>query len=138
MILYLIQCNMCGKTHNVSLDKSAEWQQLPPEWFTLSSSDDRSPWHFCTKGCLAQWVGANGAPAQQDITQSKIRRFMLVDGETADEYEAVKFSSGHVVVDFDANHFPQTYSSWDDLKQTQDGDGVTWIDQEVKADANSN
>jgi hypothetical protein len=68
-----------------------------------------------------------------------MRRFILVDGETAEETEGIKWSNGCVTLDL-GNFWPHTqkiqdiwyYASWDDFKAAHDGCGVTWIDQEAK------
>lgn len=136
MIIQLIKCEVCDSSHKIDPhQRPYEWN-LPDSWITLAEgnpqvTDSRT---FCSRDCLAAWLGMTTPAQEPQAPQSKMRRFLLVDGETADEFEAIKFSSGHVSVDFDGNHFPQHFSSWDDLKNYNYGCGITWIDQEVSGE----
>jgi hypothetical protein len=140
----IIQCEACEKQYSIPGSMGeGEWARLDNGWLTVHQAG-REDGHYCSEVCLIKSLGAMPAyialvQAQQhkptDAPQSKMRRFLLVDGETADEFEAIKFSSGHVSVDFDGKHFPMHFSSWDNLKEMNTGSGITWIDQEV-SDAN--
>lgn len=63
MKLTAIKCEMCENSHHISmLRKQAEWQHLPPLWLTLFPADGLDPWHFCSRECLAKWIGAAQIP----------------------------------------------------------------------------
>lgn len=66
-------------------------------------------------------------PEPQEQLDCKARRFLLVDGETADITEGVKWQDGSVTLDGGG----PSYASWDELKATREGSGVQWIDQEA-------
>lgn len=136
----IIQCEECEDQYVIPASMSeGEWANLANGWFILHENPRENSYkedaHFCSVECLKKFFGMSVHPVTTEEPQSKMRRFLLVDGETADEFEAIKFSSGHVSVDFDGKHFPMHFSSWDDLKDKNPGSGVTWIDQEV-SDAN--
>lgn len=119
-------------------------------------------WHFCSHLCLARWTMERivssvdleksedwlvkltdtpvwsivRKPAQQEPQEQpacKARRFLLVDGETADIIECVKWGNGFVGIDPETSnqHGRWFYGSWEEFKTAYDGSGVQWIDQEV-------
>lgn len=77
-------------------------------------------------GTVYQPVTAQATPA------CKMRRFKLIDGETAEEVEGVKWGNGWVTYETEKT---ATFSSWERFKERHEGCGITWIDQEVSADA---
>lgn len=123
MIVTAIKCEECDSTCKIS----ADMPYLPEPWITLHQAYQEDK-HYCSHECARASLGV---PPSQSTPQSKMRRFLLVDGETADEFEGVLFNTGHVSVDFDARHFPMHFKGWDHLKEMNPGSGVTWIDQEV-------
>jgi hypothetical protein len=62
----------------------------------------------------------------------KSRRFLLVDGETADIREGVKWSSGYVSIDPEEAKKNEAWchTDWENFKQAYPGSGVQWIDKE--------
>lgn len=145
MILTILKCEMCDEQHAIRPVQTPT-EGMPPEWLTLYRGDHigQEGWHFCSERCLAHWATgtiAETMKATEDLApQSKTRRFLLIDGETADEIEGVKWSDGHVVLNdqqvVGASRY--IFHGWGDLQATHIGSGVQWIDQEVKDATNSN
>ena len=142
MILHLIKCETCDATHQFEPMMGHVLSQIPRDWLSLYSGDrSEEGYLFCSYDCLKKHLGV-GESAQQEpqlqLPISKARRFMLVDGETADEFEGVRFNSGHVSIDTDLTptHYATHYSSWEAFKVNNPGSGITWIDQEASADVN--
>jgi hypothetical protein len=126
-----VKCDMCGSIWPVV--------ELPDGWYGLARNGDHL--HFCSPICLSQWMlnNVDVGPLvkvkvlSQEQPDCKARRFLLVDGETADIYEGVRFASGHVAVDgLPFTESPYWFESWDSLKEKCPGSGVQWIDQEVQ------
>lgn len=68
---------------------------------------------------------------RQEQLPCKSRRFLLVDGETADITEGVKWENGRVTIEPPYDSGTYTFPSWDRFKESYPGSGVQWIDQEV-------
>lgn len=132
MIVHAFRCETCKKEHPFTSDSlRPDYTQVPAKWIMVVIAGIMS--HFCSRECLAQSLGVHPddlEPAEQP--QSTMRRFLLVDGETADEYEGVKFANGHVAVNgLPLSKSPFWFESWNALKEDCPGWGVTWIDREV-------
>lgn len=136
MIVTAIQCENCDKTHQVArTSRPYEWN-LPAAWITLfqGNPEGQEAQHFCSQACLAQWAGAVApSPAPIEAPQSKTRRFVLINGETADETECVLWNNGRVTIEPPYDTGTYTFPSWDMFKASHPGDGVTWVDPEVSA-----
>lgn len=140
----------------------------PETWNILikGSPHKNEPKHFCSDVCLTQWMFGelalhadtqpdnlpflmnlarvslkmfgSGVPTAEQVPQTKMRRFLLIDGETADEMEGVKWGNEYVSLDPEKmvegkqNHL--FYGSWNKFKDAHPGDGIQWIDQEVKSE----
>jgi hypothetical protein len=120
MRVELIKCEVCDATH------VAEYK-LPHAWIVIRQASQEQD--FCSVECLKKHLGI-GEPTHllSDASQSKMRRFILVDGETADETEGVKWSDGRVTLESRGCSLER----WEDFKSANPGCGVTWIDQEIK------
>lgn len=91
---------------------------------------------FCSIDCLKKHLGVSGPVQPTEQPQTKMRRFWLVDGETADLTEGVKWGDGHVTLNeqsVDAGR--RIFGSWEGFKAAHEGCGVQWIDQEVASEA---
>jgi hypothetical protein len=134
MILHLMKCEMCDATHQFEPMMGHALSQMPRDWLSLHSGDrSEEGYLFCSSDCLKKHLGVGESTQPLEQPATKMRRFLLVDGETADETEGVKWSNGHVSLDpekckTDDDWF---YINWDQLKKYCPGCGVTWIDEEV-------
>lgn len=120
----IIKCEMCENTH------IAEFK-LPHEWIvTRQSSQERD---YCSRACLAKSLGVSSEPHIAPPA-TKMRRFLLIDGETADEIEGVKWGNGCVSIDPEQGKTQDFwfYRDWEEFKAAHDGCGVQWIDQEAE------
>lgn len=131
----VILCDVCHKEQEENL-----WilKKIDPSY----KGDDTNERDFCSLDCLTQWLVTRGVdmPAQQepqDKPACKARRFLLVDGDTAELTEGVRWERGHVTLDSHSQHCsgrfhcPGLFSTWENFKTAHDGSGVQWIDQEV-------
>lgn len=134
MIVHAFRCETCKKEHDFYPDGlRAEYTQVPADWIMTVVAGIMH--HFCCEKCLAKSLGVQPQESTE-APASKMRRFLLIDGETADEFDGVQFSSGRVSVDVGGGDYaPLNFRDWDHLKNSNAGSGVTWIDQEV-CDAN--
>jgi hypothetical protein len=130
----IIQCDTCAKQYDLKDGL------LPASWATLVQRNHYDQ-HFCSYICHADWARKHfgiSEPAQPlEQPQTKIRRFWLVDGETAELTEGIVWSHGEVSLDGGTPHIMNfhcqaNFRNWDDFKKAHSGDGVQWIDQEVK------
>jgi hypothetical protein len=121
----IIQCEICKKEHDAQY-------VLPKEWITTKQTDypgNDIEQHFCSKTCLAKWTGIE---LKQEHPYLGMRRFLLVDGETAEISEGTKYSDDYVSIrTHDESNPACWWSSWEKFKQAHDGSGIQWIDQEV-------
>lgn len=133
MRIELIKCEECDATHR------AEYK-IPHAWIETRRAGTEMQ-HFCSLDCLKKHLGVS-ASAQQSLEQpqTKMRRFLLADGETAEEFEGVLWGNGCVALTPENVGYLQnrTWSSWDSFKHDNQGCGITWIDQEAKEEVSSN
>lgn len=123
MIVTFVKCEQCENKYPIAHNQ--KWD-MPSGWMSLAQKPYHNQWeslHFCSCACLAQWTGVVSSPQT-----TKIRRFLLVDGETADEFEGVLYSSGRVSVDVNGG---VDFRDWEHLKRMNPGSGITWIDSEI-------
>lgn len=133
---YILKCEMCDNNFKLpSAGLARPYEYVMPEgWITLVQGNPQhvEAQHFCSKACIAKWAGVE---PQHTTSPIKIRRFLLVDGETADIVEGVKWGNGRVSLDIEQAKQSKLnlwfYESWDAFKQAHDGSGIQWIDQEV-------
>lgn len=122
----IIQCEICDARHDTR-------RLLPESWVTIKQGSYQTELHFHDSHCLAVYFRfAQLTPQEpQEQFECKARRFLLVDGETADMYEGVKFGNGYVAVNglVLANAW---FNSWESLQEKCPGYGVQWIDKEVR------
>lgn len=60
MILHLVKCEMCDNQFNFHPMQRID-REMPTEWFTVFRGKDiqgQEGWHFCSKGCLREWISA--------------------------------------------------------------------------------
>lgn len=137
MRMIVIQCEVCT---NSCRGGAYEIQSLPDSWVTLIQTH-KDDLHYCSRNCLLTSLQSpltQTLPIRMPLLTSKTRRFLLVDGETADEREGIKWSNGCVSLDPGKGKTDDiwSHSNWDNLKEHYPGCGVTWIDQEASADVN--
>lgn len=137
MILHIFRCETCKKEHPFTPDSlQPDYTQVPADWIMTIGAGIMH--HFCCEKCLSLSLGVHPALLTEQ-PQSKMRRFLLVDGETADEFEGVKWSNGRVSLDLDSPHVLKYhcdgyFPTWEEFKLHHEGCGVTWIDQEVSGE----
>lgn len=143
-ILHVVRCEQyeqCKQEFSFGTNTVAS-DFAPDTWITLFEGNPRlsEGQHFCSKECLFNWiiehwqVGDGFAqPAQQPQEQPacKARRFLLVDGETAELVNGIKWGNGSVTLEGDTPFQSEHFTDWDALKAHYEGSGVQWIDQEV-------
>ena len=136
MIVTAIQCEQCPKTHHLGQAVRA----IPDGWVVLFKQGKEDQ-HFCSYLCLAKWLEVTPAQPISGLLEApatKMRRFLLVDGETADETEGIVWGNGSVTLAYEMPTSPSYkgrplyFNSWEEFKEKHPGDGVTWIDQEVR------
>lgn len=124
------RCDVCRADYDVQYPK-------PIGWITWKIADFdeegvQHERHFCSEKCLRQYLQV---PVQQGQLEYKARRFLLVDGETADIIEGVKWLNGSVALETEIPVRGQADSSdfrdWEEFKAANEGSGVQWIDKEV-------
>lgn len=121
----IIQCEICEQEHDAQYE-------LPKEWITTKQTGypgNDIEQHFCSKTCLAKWTGIIGPQPHTDAIQTKMRRFLLVHGETAEITEGIQWSDGKVDINYGSPH--SAWSNWERFKAGNEGSGVQWIDREV-------
>jgi hypothetical protein len=93
---------------------------MPASWITViqRDKDDR---FYCSQRCFQASLQAQTI----SVPQCKMRRFLLIDGVTADEVEGILWGDGMVSV----AHGGFSLKNWEDFKYYYSGCGVTWIDQ---------
>lgn len=143
-ILHLVRCECyehCKQEYLFGVNMLAS-DLAPDTWITLFEGNPRTSegWNFCSKECLFDWMmehweisGGFKRQEPQEQSECKARRFLLVDGETADITECVLWKDGLVGVDPETSNRDGRwfYASWEDFKANNPGSGVQWIDQEV-------
>lgn len=138
----ILQVVRCELYYECKHEFTASFQDLcmPDDWLVLiqGSTQIHTGMHFCSAYCLMRWYVMCGelvplpAGDKQEQIECKARRFYLVDGETADMYEGVKFGNGHVSIQgLPFTDAPFWFESWESLKEKCPGCGVQWIDREV-------
>lgn len=146
--LHLVRCEQhenCKQEYSFGSNCIAS-DFAPEAWITLFDGKLRGNegWHFCSKECLFDWMmerweisGGFKRQEAQGQLECKARRFLLVDGETADITEGVKWLNGSVALETEipVNGFNNSseFRDWDKFKAANEGSGVQWIDKEVKA-----
>lgn len=136
MRLEVIQCEICEAIHRYAT--STTQYVLPESWLTVKEGDSSAELHFCRDECLAIWLQRRGnaitpkLEKPQEQPACKARRFLLVD-ESANITEGVKWGNGFVVLDHEQLVGASRYlfRNWEELKESNPGSGVQWIDQEV-------
>src|ERR1700738_2772807 len=116
-VITMIKCEMCPEHFLIpSFDARPYEYETPKGWITLIEGNPQrhTGQHFCSKTCLAKWTDVE--PKQNNPT--KMRRFFLVNGDTADVSEGVKWSNGWVTCETEKT---ATFSSWERFKQHHDG-----------------
>lgn len=155
MIVAMLKCEMCENTHKIDIRMRPEQWDVPDSWITLheGSSHQYEAFNYCSRACLAEWARryqlrsgrASDPPhhahcrcdiAPVETPATKARRFLLVDGETADEFEGVLWGGGRVSVEVRPGHIAG-WSDWGLFKQQHDGCGVNWIDQAIREEVTS-
>ena len=116
---------------------------MPSDWLVISRGDPRNdrdePIVLCSPKCLLDYAQKlNGdvpsVPREMPATNMH-RRFLLVNGETADITEGIKWSDGKVDVNYGSPH--AAWKDWAQFKAGHEGSGIQWIDQEVSDATNS-
>lgn len=116
----IIQCEGCEKQYRIPHSMGEdEWARLRSGWLTLHAECGER--HYCSETCL---IGSLGGTLL--LPTSKMRRFLLADGDTADEQEGIVWGDGRVSI---AGYHIDTFESWKVLRHDNAGCGVTWIDQ---------
>lgn len=129
-VMQLVRCEQyedCKQEFTVSSNFDA--LDVPNGWLILTYGKGGIK-HFCSQLCLMHWfkVGEESIPRDaHEQLPCKARRFLLVDGETADITECVKWGGGEVT-DECSMHL---YKDWEEFKERNPGSGIQWIDQEV-------
>lgn len=134
----MIKCEMCPEHFVIPYPEARPYEYETPEgWITVAQGNPQhvEAQHFCSKVCIAKWAGVEGLQpplvAYDAPPLTKMRRFLLVNGETADISEGVLFANGSVVVEGNSIKTYETWVNWEELKEGNDGSGIQWIDQEV-------
>lgn len=134
MILHFMKCDVCDKKHRYEPMLGPVFSQIPRDWLGLYSGDrSEEGYLFCSSDCLRQHFGITEPVQLQEQSQTKMRRFWLVSGETADLTECIRWGNGCVTVDPEKCNISDLwfYRNWDEFKAAHEGCGVQWIDQEV-------
>lgn len=102
----------------------------------------RQDQHFCSEDCFRAYFQMPAShPEVPQQAECKARRFLLVDGETADIIEGVQWWNGSVALETEIPVPGQADSSdfrnWEEFKAANEGSGVQWIDQETKKEASA-
>lgn len=138
-ILHLVRCECyehCKQEYSFGVN-ILPGSLTPDAWITLFEGNPRTSegYNFCSKECLFDWMmehweisGGFKREEAQEPLDCKARRFLLVDGETADITEGIKWSDGRTTIE----SYAFSYATWDEFKIAHDGSGVQWIDQEMK------
>lgn len=145
-ILHLVRCECyehCKQEFSFGANCIAS-DFAPDTWITLFEGNIRTSegYNFCSKECLFNWMmehweisGGFKREEAQEPLDCKVRRFLLVDGETADITEGVKWANGTVTLEAEISVHGRDdfrdFPDWEEFKAANEGSGVQWIDQEV-------
>lgn len=147
-ILHLVRCECyehCKQEYSFGVN-TLPGSLAPDTWITLFEGNPRTSegYNFCSKECLFDWMmehweisGGFKREEAQEPLDCKARRFLLVDGETADITEGVRWGNNWVSLDAGNVAGDGRYSSWESFKIAHDGSGVQWIDQEKKQEVSA-
>lgn len=142
MIVFKCERAGCHNTHPYSPSFSqVAYDQLPATWvsYFAGRARDAEGYIFCSVDCLKKHLSVGESTQPLEQPQSKMRRFLLADGETTEEFEGVLWGCGQVTLTPENCGYVQrrVWASWEEFKEAHPGCGVTWIDQEVKEEVNN-